>query len=155
MARSARSLYVIGAEDGPLKIGISTDVGGRLAALQSHSPHALVAHHQAQPGDARLVERVAHQLLAAKRVRGEWFDVSIDDAVAAINQAIALVESGDLSLLRPPGADKMTTSIRIHPQKMLALKRLAHRRRVRVNALIDEAIDHFLEMARRTVHDGA
>jgi hypothetical protein len=41
---------------------------------------------------------------------------------------------------------KMTTSIRIHPDKLFALKTLAHHRRVRVNALIDEAIDHYLEL---------
>jgi predicted HicB family RNase H-like nuclease len=41
---------------------------------------------------------------------------------------------------------KMTTSIRIHPDKLFALKTLAHHRRARVNTLIDEAIDHYLEM---------
>ena len=44
------------------------------------------------------------------------------------------------------GDDKMTTSIRIHPDKLFALKTLAHHRRVRVNTLIDEAIDHYLEL---------
>jgi hypothetical protein len=100
----ARSLYVIGSDTGPQKIGVSANVARRLAVLQTHSPHALTAHHQAQPAsDARLVERVAHALLAAKRLRGEWFDVSVEDAIAAIDQAIALVDSGGhRSLLRQP-----------------------------------------------------
>lgn len=42
--------------------------------------------------------------------------------------------------------DKMTTSIRIHPDKLFALKTLAHHRRTRVNTLIDEAIDQYLEL---------
>jgi hypothetical protein len=44
------------------------------------------------------------------------------------------------------GDDKMTTSIRIHPDKLFALKTLAHHRRTRVNTLIEEAIDHYLEL---------
>lgn len=44
------------------------------------------------------------------------------------------------------GDGKMTTSIRIHPDKLFALKTLAHYRRARVNTLIDEAIDHYLEL---------
>jgi predicted transcriptional regulator len=40
----------------------------------------------------------------------------------------------------------MTTSIRIHPDKLFALKTLAHHRRTRVNTLIDKAIDQYLEL---------
>jgi hypothetical protein len=41
---------------------------------------------------------------------------------------------------------KMTTSIRIHPDKLFALKTLAHHRRTRVDTLIDEAIDQYLDL---------
>lgn len=137
----ARSLYVIGGETGPQKIGISTDVGGRLAALQSHSPHVLVAHHQAQPAsDARLVERVAHQLLAAKRLHGEWFDVSIAEAITAIDQAIDLVESGDLSLLPVDKGVRFLTlrlPVAVHEQ----LREMAYTSRRSQHALTMEALN--------------
>jgi hypothetical protein len=41
---------------------------------------------------------------------------------------------------------RMTTSLRIEPDKLFALKTLAHHRRTRVNTLIEEAIDHYLEL---------
>jgi hypothetical protein len=66
-----RSVYVIGGEGGPQKIGISANVPQRLEALQYSVPQALRAHHQVRPpGDARmvetmwLVERLEHEAAA-------------------------------------------------------------------------------------------
>jgi hypothetical protein len=96
----ARHVYVLGGQSGPQKIGISADPTRRLQRVQSHSPDALLLHHQVLPeGDARLIERVAHRLLHAQRKHGEWFDVEIAEAVAAVGRAVDLVEAGDLSTL--------------------------------------------------------
>ena len=147
---SARSLYVIGGETGPLKIGISGDVAQRVATLQYDVSPTLRAHHQVRPtGDARLVERVAHQLLAAKRLRGEWFDVSIEEAIAAVEQAIALVDAGDLSLAPDPDPNIRATTIKLPVAVLTALKSMAVERRVPTNDLMVEAIEDFLRLHGR------
>jgi hypothetical protein len=66
------------------------------------------------------------------------------DAMAEALAVVAVDATGEPMKLTGDG--KMTTSIRIHPDKLFALKTLAHHRRVRVNALIDAAIDHYLEL---------
>jgi hypothetical protein len=43
--------------------------------------------------DARLVEKVAHSLLQAKRIAGEWFDITAAEAIAAVEHAVSLVET--------------------------------------------------------------
>jgi hypothetical protein len=56
---AARCVYVIGGQSGPQKIGVSTDPAGRWRTVQSHSPDAVLLHHQVAPeGDAR--EAVEH-----------------------------------------------------------------------------------------------
>jgi hypothetical protein len=95
-------VYVIGGQTGAQKIGISVAPSQRVATMQVYSPVKLVVHHRTDPsGDARLVERVAHQLLAEKRLHGEWFDVQIEEAVTAVKRAIQLVDAGDLGILEP------------------------------------------------------
>lgn len=39
-------------------------------------------------GDAVEIEREAHRLLKAHRLKGEWFDTPLDECVKAINDAI-------------------------------------------------------------------
>ena len=107
-------------------------------------------------GDARLVERVAHQLLHAKRLRGEWFDVDIAEAVAAVGQAIDLVEAGDLSILETAKArdTRTITSLRIDPEILVRLKVAAARERLRVNEVVVEAILDRLELLERRHRQG-
>jgi hypothetical protein len=45
--------------------------------------------------DGSLVETTAHRLLQAKRLGGDWFDVTPEEAIAAVKEAIRLVESGE------------------------------------------------------------
>lgn len=56
---------------GPIKIGISADVGSRLAALQtaSHEPLTVIGTMR---GSYKL-ESSLHQLFSRFRIRGEWF----------------------------------------------------------------------------------
>jgi hypothetical protein len=82
-------VYVIGAEEGLRKVGYSTHPFKRLASLKRDAPpgakvlHAtLLDYHE-----ARKVEFRAHAILGPARVRGEWFDVTDDVAIAAVIQA--------------------------------------------------------------------
>ena len=89
-------VYVIQSETGAVKIGRSEDPDGRLRAIQAAHPAALkLCHSSAVREDCSLVESTAHRLLANKRKIGEWFDVSVDDAIAAVAKAIDEVEKNE------------------------------------------------------------
>jgi hypothetical protein len=67
------TVYFIGPEQGPVKIGFTTNVPQRLARLQAGSPVALTVLAQidgAQPFD----ERLLHMEYRAHRLHGEWFE---------------------------------------------------------------------------------
>lgn len=108
---SRANVYIIAEQDGPRKIGISDDPVNRILSLQAgRSPLSVVASYLRDGGDAGIVERIAHRLLKEKRVVGEWFDVIDDQAIAAVREAIALVDSGDLSILTP-GEEEFTEGV--------------------------------------------
>jgi DNA-binding XRE family transcriptional regulator len=89
-------VYVIGAPDGPQKIGHAKRLNHRLRAIQSANGFKLeVAGSFELPIlEAQDVERYAHYLLRDRRLRGEWFDVSPTDAVAVVDRAIIEVRAG-------------------------------------------------------------
>lgn len=83
-------VYVIAAKDGPVKVGIAADAASRCAMLQTGNAADLTVVHkvEVERAAARLIERYAHDLLSADRVRGEWFDVDPADAIAAVDAAL-------------------------------------------------------------------
>lgn len=85
-----RFLYVIGCEPGPKKIGIALDPKRRLNSLRGGSPVDIQLLLSVDTGDrcARDVERAAHAALADKRLRGEWFDISMSEAETIVGLAI-------------------------------------------------------------------
>jgi hypothetical protein len=105
-----RFVYVIGATDGPQKIGIAANPTTRLAGIQTGSAlrlevFALVAVAQAE---ARAVEAHAHSLLQDRRIRGEWFDVSPAEARCAVERAVVAVREGKMEAHRKPNLDSLT-----------------------------------------------
>ncbi|TIW23120.1 MAG: GIY-YIG nuclease family protein [Mesorhizobium sp.] len=92
---AGRSVYVIAAGLGTVKIGLSRDPEARLAGLQVASPVALMLAYAEEFVDvsAHDVERVAHRLMAGSRASGEWFHTSVDDACKAIKRAAEIVRS--------------------------------------------------------------
>lgn len=75
-------LYVIGGTEGPQKIGFSKDVKKRLATLQTGNSILLKIHHVEEiPEDrVKLIERKLHKELNYRKLKGEWFDLSIEEA---------------------------------------------------------------------------
>ena len=84
----AKKIYVIKSDGGPVKIGISSDPDVRRQALESHGPNRLTLVHTRDVDVPGAVERAAHRLLSDHRRKGEWFDVSVADAIAAIDAAL-------------------------------------------------------------------
>lgn len=80
-----QQLYIIGASrDGPLKIGISVNPETRRRELQTGHPNRLHIYWRVPNTHAAVVEDIAHRILDRWRLAGEWFDVSIERAMAAV-----------------------------------------------------------------------
>jgi hypothetical protein len=72
------------------KIGISTNVVVRVAQVQTGCPTRVVAMYATDPKfklEAYWVEQLAHRFLSGKRAAGEWFECSIEEAIAAVHDA--------------------------------------------------------------------
>lgn len=89
-------VYVIASDGGPVKIGISADPLRRLIKAQTDSPVRLrLAHMQEVPAaSCALIEHRAHMLSKASRVAGEWYDLSVEEAIEAIHRATIEVRAG-------------------------------------------------------------
>lgn len=88
---NCRKIYVASAKNGPTKIGISYNPEKRAKELQGNGPVALTLVHfdDLPEGLEGAIERCAHRLVGAHRLRGEWFDITPEDAVKlAIELAI-------------------------------------------------------------------
>jgi hypothetical protein len=115
-------------------VGYSINPRKRLHEIRSNSGRAgLTIGHQVTITDLpiRAVERAAHLLLRDKKLRGEWFDVSLDEAIAAIHDAIKLVEtSGD------SGDQAAVVSVRLEPEIKDALRKAAAEHSLTMSAMI-------------------
>lgn len=77
-------IYVIGPEVGPQKIGITNDLKKRLKAIQTGNPDQLYIHHFEEIDTrtkVRLLERKIHLELNYKKLKGEWFNLTKEEAV--------------------------------------------------------------------------
>jgi hypothetical protein len=90
-------IYLIGPEGGrgPFKVGISTRPEHRAKQLQTAYPRPVAVYGSWQHSNPRAVEAETHRLLAPWQMSGEWFDVSLNRATAAIMQAISHVDSNN------------------------------------------------------------
>jgi hypothetical protein len=87
-ASSDSFIYVAEADNGMLKIGVSTNPGARLAQLRTSSPFKLsLAYVGALRCDGYAIEAAAHETLSRHRLEGEWFNCPPEAAVAAISAA--------------------------------------------------------------------
>lgn len=71
------SLYAFGETwDGPVKIGVASDVSARLEAFRFKLPFEPMLLFTMPHEDAFAVEAHVHRALAEHRLNGEWFDAS-------------------------------------------------------------------------------
>lgn len=88
-------IYVIGIEDGPVKVGISQSPNGRLDTLQTGSPVKLSILHyrKCRNRDHALHhERMFHEVYAENRMVGEWFNMSSDFAIEGVDTSFDIEE---------------------------------------------------------------
>lgn len=67
------TLYIIGGTSGPVKIGYTTDLSKRFAAIQAHSPIKLSVLASVD-GRGSELETIYHHRFAEHRLHGEWFE---------------------------------------------------------------------------------
>ena len=81
------SVYVMKNELGLVKIGNSKNPKMRQKQLCAASGFSVEIEHVFETDKAWAIEHAAHGLLAERRKVGEWFDISVSDAVKAIYAA--------------------------------------------------------------------
>lgn len=84
-------IYVIGPENGPYKVGVTTSVEARLSALQTGNHQELMVHRRYEADNLtsagmQVVERRIHRVLKQVNIRGEWFscDLPLIEQVIAV-----------------------------------------------------------------------
>ena len=77
-------LYIMECE-GYFKIGKAHDLMSRLAGLQVGNPYEITPILYKKFNDALKIERLLHNKFEAKRVRGEWFELTGDDLIEITN----------------------------------------------------------------------
>lgn len=76
-----QKIYLIKSkEDNYYKIGRATDVSQRLASLETGTPFDLELVFSQEVNDAVKVEQDLHLMFSSKRVKGEWFRLTPQDA---------------------------------------------------------------------------
>jgi hypothetical protein len=98
-------LYVIGSDTGPLKLGRAKRPKARLHSIATGSsrPIRLLYDAPVAEGLDAEAEALVHENLREHWVCGEWFDVSLDTARAAVDAAIASAQRGDRAFRKSMG----------------------------------------------------
>ena len=83
-----RYLYIIAGNTAPSKVGIANNPEHRLKALQTGNPTLLKIHLIIPCDNVRALERILHKKLGRYRLKGEWFDLSPEQAILEVNWII-------------------------------------------------------------------
>jgi|APGre2960657404_1045060.scaffolds.fasta_scaffold83428_2 hypothetical protein len=92
-------IYVISSaksNNPPCKIGISDNPEKRVKQLQTGHPEKLEIKYMKKLNNARLYEKLLHKDMSYIRSHGEWFDLSVQEAIDQINFTLIHYEESDL-----------------------------------------------------------
>lgn len=83
-------IYVIGPINGPQKIGFAKNPTSRLKQLQTGHPMQLFLHYSDKiPANAiRKLEKLIHKQNSHQCSHGEWFNLSVNDAILECKFAV-------------------------------------------------------------------
>lgn len=150
------SVYVLGQPTGPQKIGISDNVPGRLLALRRRSNLRIVFQAARKGGDARYVEKIAKVLLADHQLPEEMFSVTTDEAVAAVEHAIQLIDAGLGDTVAPPPLPQIhykpgrSIGVRLDPDVKTFIMRQAAAENRSLSKMIAKLCQEWLDDQRKT-----
>ena len=91
-------IYIIGSDNPPYKIGISKDPEKRLRNIQTGHPYKLkiLELRETNAKRTRLLESVIHKHLDNYRMKGEWFNIPLEDAKLHVDFALIRYEDDPL-----------------------------------------------------------
>ncbi len=83
-------IYIISAHDTPVKIGLSKHPNKRLKQLQTGNSEKLKLQYTVEVDDdkAILFEKIIHKTNNHTRISGEWFNMSINEAITELDFAV-------------------------------------------------------------------
>lgn len=88
-------IYVVSlSEMGPVKIGYSASPERRLKQLQTGQASKLSLNYtEAISGDrVRMMEKILHETNRHRRISGEWYDLTVEDAILEVKHAMIRYE---------------------------------------------------------------
>lgn len=110
--RPAMHVYVIAVlPDGPVKIGRAVNPRVRLDQIQTgnHCALTLAASCELSYAAAMGVEKHLQRVFVDQHIRGEWFNITPDEAVAALRRhGTVVISPKHFMPQQRPGADPMT-----------------------------------------------
>lgn len=83
-------IYVIGREEGPVKVGITSSLAARLSAIQTGCHFKIELLHYRECADRAQAlehEQIFHDVYAAQRLAGEWFEIQENLAIEGVDTA--------------------------------------------------------------------
>lgn len=114
---SRAAVYAMGPKDGPIKIGFSRKLVGRLTEIQVSSPLEVKFHSVcwvAGTKEAGGLEARCHNILrtSGRHIRGEWFNITCLEVKKVIDRAsidlgCVIVPHGDLLRVFPLSSDPL------------------------------------------------
>lgn len=84
-------VYVIASDPaGPVKIGFSKHPEKRVTQLQTgHSETLRLYYYHSLPAESvKLMEKAVHATNRHRKVKGEWFNLSVEDAILEVRHAV-------------------------------------------------------------------
>lgn len=101
------------AEEGPVKIGRSSDYWKRLKEIQIGNPRPLRLKALLYTRECEVIEAQVHDRLGRRRIRGEWFDVSVPAAIVAMQRTIKARRRMGLAWDAPSLDDLVTMDVAV------------------------------------------
>jgi hypothetical protein len=93
--QSVSYVYIIAeGKEGPCKIGYSRAPERRLKQLQTGHASPLHIFHKEEiaSDEVRGLEKVVHDVLRYRQIRGEWYDLPVEEATSEVSFARMTVE---------------------------------------------------------------
>jgi predicted GIY-YIG superfamily endonuclease len=110
-------VYAIGSEEGPVKVGITTNLGSRLRSLQNGSATRLdlIWVYTFWDREAAIShERSFHDVCAEHRLEGEWFDITAAIAAEVLENGIIHEYDGSIDWFSSGGTLEKWCEV-VHP----------------------------------------
>jgi hypothetical protein len=132
--------YILGgASDRVHKVGVTADILTRVAELSriKGEPLRVLRTYQSPTGRTRLLESRVKAMLADRQIEGEWFAVTADEAIAATEMAMQVIES------EPPSGQTSWTIPAVSSEVSLGIVSAARRANLNVGQFLEKIWDEY------------